>query len=135
MRAIDLAHDLALALDPVALFTRATGLMPDPWQVQCLRSTKTQLALNCCRQAGKSTVASVLSLHTALYVPEALVLICAPALRQSQELFGKIKRFYTALDGPEVYPVEAESELRLEFAHGARIVVLPGKAATVRGFS
>lgn len=115
-------------------FARGTGVELDDWQAKLLRSPKRQLILNCSRQAGKSTVSSILALHTALYEPGALVLILAPALRQSQELFRKIKLAYMAL-GRATVGIRRESALELEFDHGSRIVCLPGKEATIRGFS
>ena len=123
-----------MALDG-ALFARAAGLLePDPWQVGLLRSSAQQKILLMSRQAGKSTLSSVLGLHTAIFQPGSLVLCLAPALRQSQELFRKIKSAYAEL-GPDVCPVTKENALELEFDHGSRIVCLPGKESTIRGFS
>ena len=130
--AIQLASDLSCALDPVALARRA-GLPPDPWQATFLRSTEPRILLNCSRQSGKSTVTALLGVHTALYEPGSLVLLLSPSLRQSQELFRKALDTYRALDNP--VPVEAESALRLELENGSRMVSLPGKEQTVRGFS
>ena len=118
-----LASDLALALDPV-LFARRAGLEPDPWQADLLRSAGRQLILNCSRQSGKSTVSSLLALHEALYRPPALVLLLSPSLRQSQELFRKVKDALAAL-GPDAPALAEESALRLEWANGSRIVCLP----------
>ncbi|TAK32389.1 MAG: hypothetical protein EPO21_15330 [Chloroflexota bacterium] len=92
------------------------------------------MILNCSRQAGKSTVSSILCLHEALYYPPALVLLASPSLRQSGELFRKVKESYAAL-GSEAVPVAQESALRLELVNGSRIVCLPGKEASIRGFS
>jgi hypothetical protein len=39
-------------------------------------------------------MAALMALHHALYLPASLVLVLAPALRQSQELFAKIAGFY-----------------------------------------
>jgi hypothetical protein len=116
---MNLAADLALALDP-ATFADAAGLPPDPWQARLLRSNARQILLNCTRQAGKSTCTAALALHTALYQPGALVLLLAPALRQSQELFRKVKSFASALDLPNE-AIEEESALRVELASGARL--------------
>lgn len=127
-----LARDLARALDPV-IFAAAAGIAPDAWQADVLRSTAPRLLLNCARQAGKSTVTSILALHAALYEPGALVLLLSPTLRQSGELFRKVLALYRRLDA--TVPPEAESALRLELAHGSRIVSLPGKEETVRGYS
>ena len=128
-----LATDLALALDPV-LFAERAGLDPDPWQRAVLRSQDRQTILLCSRQAGKSTVSAVLAVHEAVYRDAALVLVLSPSLRQSQELYRKIRDTYRAL-GPDVPDVVEESALRLELANGARIIALPGKEGTLRGFS
>lgn len=135
MAAVDaiLREDLAAALDPVR-FARRLGIEPDPWQAEVLRSPAKRIILNCCRQSGKSTVASLLALHTALYCPPALVLLLSPSLRQSSELFRKVMDFYGEI-AAELPPSEAESALRLELANGSRIVSLPGKEQTIRGFS
>jgi hypothetical protein len=127
-----LASDLACALDPAALAARI-GMPPDPWQADFLRSTDSRVLLNCSRQSGKSTVTALLGVHSALYEPGALVLLLSPSLRQSQELFRKALDTYRALANP--VPVEAESALRLELENRSRIVSLPGKEQTVRGFS
>jgi len=129
---VELRDDLRLALDRSA-FARALGLEPDPWQEELLRSSSDRVLLNCCRQSGKSTMAGVLALHRALYHPDSLILCLAPALRQSQELFGKVLGFYRELDCP-VSP-QAERRLSLELENGSRIVTLPGTEKTIRGFS
>jgi hypothetical protein len=127
-----LAADLAAGLDPV-IFSRQAGIEPDDWQARVLRSTAPRLLLNCSRQSGKSTTVATLALHTAIYAAPALVLLLSPGLRQSSELFRKVLDVYKALDRP--VPAEAESVLRLELENGSRIVALPGKDATVRGYS
>jgi hypothetical protein len=127
-----IAADLAVGLDPVLLAERA-GLDPDPWQRDVLRSTADRMLLNCSRQSGKSTVTAVLAVHTALYEPGSLSLMLSKAQRQSQELFRKCLDVYRALD--QRVPLEAESALRLELENGSRIVSLPGKEDTIRGYS
>src|ERR671913_2189158 len=129
---VSLAEDLMLALDRVS-FARRLGLEPDPWQVDLLRSTSERVLLNCCRQSGKSTMTAVIALHRALYHPSSLILCLAPALRQSQELFGKVLGFYRYLDRP--IPAQAERKLSLELGNDSRIVTLPGTERTIRGFS
>ncbi len=127
-----LDDDLAMALDPVRM-ARAVGLEPDPWQAGVLRGQAQRLLLLCSRQAGKSTTAALLALHTAIYTPGTLVLLLSPSLRQSSELFRRVLSFYRQLEGaPEC---EAESTLRLELANGSRVVSLPGNEQTIRGFS
>ncbi|MEJ7810415.1 MAG: terminase family protein [Gemmatimonadaceae bacterium] len=122
-----------MALDPVFLARRA-GLELDDWQAALVRSTARQMLLLCSRQSGKSTTSALLAVDEAMHRAPALVLLLAPALRQSQELFRKIKGVLGAL-GEDAPPVEQESALSLEFATGSRIVCLPGKESTIRGFS
>jgi hypothetical protein len=129
---VSLAEDLKLALDRVSFAQRA-GLEPDPWQRDLLESSSDRVLLNCCRQSGKSTMTGIVALHRALYHPGSLVLCLAPALRQSQELFGKIAGFYRDLGRP-VAP-QGERKLSLELENGSRIITLPGSEKTIRGFS
>jgi hypothetical protein len=129
---VSLAEDLKLALDRPAFATRL-GLEPDPWQERLLRSTSDRVLLNCSRQSGKSTMSGVIALHRALYHPGSLILCLAPALRQSQELFGKIAGFYRDLGRP--VSALGERKLSLELENGSRIVTLPGSEKTIRGFS
>jgi hypothetical protein len=128
----ELEEDLRLALDRPS-FARALGLEPDPWQERLLRSSSARLLLNCCRQSGKSTMTGIIALHRALYHSGSLILCLAPALRQSQELFGKVLGFYRDLGRP--IPAQAERKLSLELENESRIVTLPGTDKTIRGFS
>ncbi|MGZ4926316.1 MAG: phage terminase large subunit [Halobacteriota archaeon] len=127
-----LARDLARSLDPV-LLAQQLGIAPDPWQRTLLRCREKQIILNCSRQSGKSTTVAILALWHALTTPNALVLILSPSHRQSSELFKKVVAFYRELNRP--IKAENETTLTLELANKARIVSLPGKEQTVRGFS
>jgi hypothetical protein len=123
---------LSHRLDPAALFEDVVGA-PDPWQVKALRSdSKRQLYL-ASRQSGKSSVAAIRSLHTAMYTPRALVLLVSPSLPQSQEIFRKCLTAYRDLGRPE--GVAGESALRLELGNGSRIISLPGSEKTNVGYS
>jgi hypothetical protein len=125
--------DLARALDPAVWAEAVAGFGLDPWQADVLRTDSKGVLMNCCRQSGKSTVAALLALHEALYVPGTLALLLSPSLRQSSELFKKVADFYGALAEP--VPADAESALRIELRNGSRVVSLPGKETTVRGYS
>jgi len=122
----------AAVLSPLEIASR-TGITPDSWQRDVLTSDARQIILLCSRQSGKSTVTSILATHRAVTVPGSLVLLLAPALRQSQELFRKVKGVYGALG--DVVPAVVENALSLELANGSRIVCLPGEERTIRGFS
>jgi hypothetical protein len=119
-------------LSPVTLAAYA-GFTLDDWQRDVLLSDAHQIILLVTRQGGKSTVSSIRALHRALYTPTSLVLLLAPSYRQSKELFRKVKDALAALPFPVA--LASESALELEFTNLSRIVALPGKEATIRGFS
>jgi len=121
-----------LAAAPAAVL-RLAHLSPDPWQEQLLSSTALRILLLASRQAGKSSVAAALALHTALVQPPATVLVLSPSLRQSGELFRKVVDLFSALGRP--MSIAAESALRLELSNGSRIVSLPGDEKNIRGYS
>jgi hypothetical protein len=127
-----IANDLRLALDPVA-FAEGLGFTPDPWQEQVLRWSGKRLIMCCARQTGKSTVASILALHRALYYPGSLILLVSPSLRQSSELFRKVADM---LDRLKVRPdLIEDNKLSCTMANKSRIVSLPSSEGTIRGFS
>lgn len=131
-RTADLALDLAAALDPVIL-ARAAGITPYPWQKKVLRSKAKMQALRCSRQSGKSTVTSVKTTHKALYHAGSLTLILSPSERQSKLLLDKTYKAYRSLGQP--IEADAENQLYLKLMNGSEIYALPGKEATIRGFS
>jgi hypothetical protein len=98
-----------------------------------LRSTASQVALNVCRQGGKSTTVSLLALHAAIYQPGSLILLVSPSQRQSRELFAKVMDFLRQLEPVE--QLEEDNKLSATLANRSRIVSLPGDPKTVRGFS
>src|SRR5829696_4269925 len=105
-------------LDPAALFEDVVGT-PDPWQRDALRSSSSRQLYLAARQSGKSSVAAIKALHTAMYTPESLVLLVSPSLPQSQEIFRKALRAYRDLGRP--MGVAGESALRLELRNSSRI--------------
>ena len=115
------------------LFCLAVGNAPDDWQSKLLRSEQRQLILNCSRQSGKSQLSAIIGLHTALFTPNALVLLAAPSLRQSSELHRKVMQAYSGVSG--VPRLTATSALKAEFDNGSRVQVVPSTEETVRGFS
>ncbi len=120
--------------DAVLMAQRA-GICPDDWQSDLLRSDAKQLVLNCSRQSGKSTVSAILGVHQAIHTLDSLILLLSPSLRQSQELFRKVKDILVALQSPYTPQIAEESALRLELDNGSRIIALPGSEQTIRGFS
>jgi hypothetical protein len=128
-----LARDLAMALNPVAFAEDALSFSPDAAQTKVLQWSGKRLLLNCSRQWGKSTTSSVLAVHEAVFKPNSMILLISPSLRQSSELFRKVSGF---MDRLSVKPERVEdNRLSLQLENGSRIVSLPSKEATVRGFS
>jgi phage terminase large subunit-like protein len=127
------AKRLRWRMDRVAF---AKALIPtlDPWQEEIIASNSDRQLVLAARQSGKSSVAAVKALYTAMFTNKATVLCVAPSLRQSQELFGKVLDYYRDLT-PKAITADAELKLSLEFTNKSRIVALPGSEKTVRGFS
>jgi hypothetical protein len=109
------------------------GFAADPLQERVLRSTSRRGILNCCRQWGKSTVTAAKALYEAWERPESLVLVVSPCARQSGEFLRKAEGFAAKLGARR--KGDGHNALSLALANGSRIVGLPGKEATVRGYS
>jgi hypothetical protein len=123
--------DLLAALDPDE-FAASVGLELDDWQSRLLVSTSRKVIMLCSRQAGKSTTAALLALHSAIF-DAGLVLLVSPSQRQSTELFRKVTDHLRRLPNPP--DIASESITRIEFRNGSRIVSLPGSEVSVRGYS
>jgi hypothetical protein len=127
-----LLGDLVTMANPVAL-ARATGMLPDKWQTDVLRTDASRILILASRQIGKSTVASIMAMHVALYAPRSLVLLVSPSLKQSQELFRSCLTLYRTLGRP--VDASSESALTLELENRSRLVALPGAESTIRGYA
>lgn len=124
---------LALALDPVRV-AQAAGYEPDPWQARLLRSSAAEIIMLASRQSGKSTVAAILAVHEAVFRAPALVLLIAPTLKQSQELYRKIRAALASL-GDVAPALLKETELTFETVTGSRVACVPAQDGGIRGFS
>ncbi len=109
------------------------GLALDPWQRDALATEARDILLRCSRQAGKSTIAAILALHAAVYVPGSLTLILSPTERQSKRLLRTVRRHYAAFRTQA--PAVSEGLLSIELRNGSEIHALPGTEGTVRGFA
>ncbi len=116
--------------DP-AWILRARGMEPDPWQRDILLSPTGRMLLNCSRQVGKTTIVAALALHRALICPGRPVVVIAPCLRQSMELFRQVVLGHQALDHPVA--IRGRGLGKIDFANGSRVLALPGRAETIRG--
>ena len=118
--------------DPAALMADA-GFSPDPWQREFLNNPGRWNLLLCARQVGKSSVVSVLALHTALTKPGSTTIIIAPIEPQANELLRKVATAYNRIGRP--VPTKREAVTTLEFANGARVTALPGKERSVHSYT
>ena len=120
-------------MDPLAFARHSLHFVPDPWQEKVLSWTGKRLAMNCCRQSGKSTLSAIMALHRALFYPRSLILLVSPTLRQSGELFRKVGDFLSLL--PVRPQLLEDNKLSLQLANGSRVVSLPSQESNIRGYS
>jgi hypothetical protein len=117
---------------PFVTVMRHLGLIADDWQVDVLESAASRMLLNCSRQAGKSTVVAVMALVKALWEPITKVLIVSRSHRQAKELFRQVTFFHKLL-GDRLLVRRTAEELELD--NLSRIVCVPCKEETIRGFA
>jgi hypothetical protein len=109
------------------------GFVADAKQAEVLASGVHRGILNCSRQWGKSTTCAIKAVHYAEFHPESLVLVASPSLRQSAEFLLKAGQAVAQLG----YRVRGDgmNACSLRLPNGSRIVGLPEKETTIRGFS
>ena len=125
--------ELAQAIDPVCFAKPILPFELDEMQQKVLRSNAKRLILNNHRQWGKSLISAIKALHRAIYYPGSLILLLSPSLRQSSELFRKVTE--CSIMVKELPEKVEDSKLFLKFSNGSRIISLPGREGTVRGYS
>lgn len=84
------------------------------------------------RQSSKSTTLAALALEVACSKPHALVLVISPSLRQSLELYRRVRGFY---DATVPLPLLRATQSSMELENHGRIICLPGTPDTIVGFS
>lgn len=113
------------------------GFFPDQLQEELLGAGSTDLGhrrmVNCTRQWGKSTLATVMAVHRAYFRAKSLVVVACPTEKQSAELVWKARDFMKKLGLRQRR--DGSNRISLRFPNGSRIVGIPGKEATLRGFS
>ena len=118
---------------PAVHLMRKLGLEPDPWQIEVLEGSHPRLLLNCCRQAGKSTVVALLALAEAIFVPGTKVLLLSRSHRQSPELFRIVTDFYRRLGCPLLRPPHRRGAAAQPTS--AASSACPASEETIRGYS
>ena len=119
--------------DAVEFARSRLGFEADERQAEVLRSEAKRGILNCSRQWGKSTVAAAMAVYRAYTRPGSLVLLASPSERQSREFLRKAAEFVERLGIPR--RGDGDNPISLLFPNKSRIVGLPGRESTGRGFS
>ena len=130
MTGCDLASDfLVKRLDPVK-YAESIDLPFGElyqWQKDVLSITAGNVCINGARQAGKSTIVSVVPCHKAKYQPGSLSIVIAPTLTQAGEDMEKIR---SCVARDELFPrMTRGNDSELRFENGSRIVVAPATDA------
>ncbi len=128
-----LAADLAHALDPVLWAREVLQWEADAIQGRLLRSAGQRVMLCCTRQWGKSTTTATAAAHRALYRPGELIVVLSPSARQSAELIRKMETVFRRVG--EEPKGDGDNAISVVLKNGSRVVGLPGKEGTIRGFS
>jgi len=119
---------------PVEFFKWITGFEPRPFQKKFMKTNKRRVIVVTSRQIGKSEVTAVKAIWKAWLFDNQYILILSPTLRQSQELFKKVKRNIN--NRRVVYEdVIRTTQTEIEFTNGSIIKVIPGTETSVRGFT
>lgn len=119
--------------DAVEWVRERLGLTPDPLQARVLGLDIKRGILNCSRQWGKSTITAAKAVHQAYSEAGSLTLVVSPSARQSGEFLHKAEAFVRKL---RIRPKRnRDKEISLTLPNESRIVALPGKESTIRGYS
>ncbi|WP_162179886.1 terminase large subunit domain-containing protein [Bryobacter aggregatus] len=110
------------------------GFTADEPQCRALDPGNRRILVNCSRQWGKSTTAALRALHHAMHHPNSETVLIAPYQRQSAELLRKITRLAHRLPDAKLQS-DGINRHALRTPNGARILALPGKEDSIRGFS
>lgn len=117
---------------PTIEVMRKLRLEPDPWQIEVLTCPHRQILLNCCRQAGKSTVVALLGLVEAMFRMITRVVIVSRSHRQSKELLKTMVLFYRLLGEKVKAKISAQE---IELVNLSRITCVPCREDTIRGYA
>jgi hypothetical protein len=109
------------------------GFAPDATQARVLNAQSKRVALNCTRQWGKSTVTAAKAVHEAQTNDGSLTVVVSPTSRQTGEFLRKAEGFVRRIGRRA--KGDGDNEMSLALPNGSRIVGLPGKESTVRGYS
>lgn len=145
-----------LLLEPELIFLRA-AMKPDPWQTYCMRQYRNTMSC-VSRQRGKTSVAAAKAIAVAITQAPADVIYTARALRQVREFQRRCRFLYNAIRRPRGKPLPFnvkdldinekltdydweqlprlvnDNIFEMKLANGSRIIGIPAKEETVRGY-
>lgn len=110
-----------------------------PYQREAVKGIKSHKysVLLWCRQAGKSFTLAYFAIQRAIEINNHKVIVISPSERQSKEFMDKVKLHISAIKNLKIEffeDIEAHV-LEARFPNGSKILALPSKPETVRGFS
>ena len=120
--------------DIIAFVENRLDFHPDPIQRLLLTSTSNRVITNCTRQWGKTSVSAAKAVYIAAHVPNSLIVVASPCLRQSGEWLYRAAEMLDRLDIRHSGDGCNTASLVLE-TNDSRIVGLPDVEARGRGFS
>ncbi len=89
------------------------------------------------RQTGKSFLLSYFAIKRCIELNNHKVVVISPSERQSKEFMDKVRLHITALklSGIQFFEDAVANVLEARFPNGSRIIAVPSKPETVRGFT
>src|SRR5215831_5625656 len=130
---MNIFNDLFGDMNANTFARRRLGFRPDERQAELLASRAPRVILNCTRQWGKSTVTAARAVFEAWSKKGSLTLVVSPSERQSGELVRKARRFAAMVEGK--IRGDGQNRCSILFGNGSRIVGVPSREDTIRGFS
>ncbi len=112
---------------------RTLGLDPDPWQIEVLDTAHSASSSTAAARPANPPWWPCSPWPRPCFVPFTKVLLLSRSHRQSTELFRIVTGFYDRLGHPDQAAPDTAEELSL--TNGSRIVCLPCKEETIRGYS
>jgi hypothetical protein len=112
-------------------YLRSLGFHCYGWQAAVIESDHRRKTINGARQAGKSTIVSLIPCHRAKYFRKSKSIVLGATERQAFLDMRKIKDFI-AMD--REYPdITRSSDVQIELANGSVITVVPATEKSARG--
>src|SRR5258706_7515633 len=123
--------DMIYATNRVKYAELVSGFKLFAWQVRLLFSKHKRKVLNCARQAGKSSIVSVIPAHTAKFKPRSSCFILAATEQQAGYVMAKIKE---CMSRDPTYPdIKRDSDSLIVLSNKSRIEVICATEKSARG--